>query len=73
MMTTFEKLAMCDVATMLYNNLKYYDGLDTAYGNLDLKLDLLQDYMNKREDIVEKMDAEHTSTANENQPCIICM
>ena len=73
MMTIFEKLSMCDVATMLYNNLKYYDGLDTAYGNLDLKLDLLQDYMNKREDIVEKMDAEHTSTANENQPCIICM
>ena len=73
MMTTFEKLAMCDVATMLYNNLKYYDGMDTGFGNLDLKLDLLQDYANKREDIIEKLDAEHTSTANENQPCIICM
>ena len=73
MMTTFEKLAMCDVATMLYNNLKYYDGMDTGFGNLDLKLDLLQDYANKREDVIEKLDAEHTSTANENQPCIICM
>ena len=73
MMTLFEKLAICDVATMLYSSLKYYDGMDTAFGNLDLKLDTIQDYMNKREDVVEKMDTEHTTTANENQPCIICM
>ena len=38
-----------------------------------IKLDLLQDYMNKREDVVREMDEAHTTTANENQPCIICM
>ena len=61
------------MAVTLYNNLKYFDGLDTAFGNLDLKLDKIQEYANMRDDVVEKLDAEHTSTANENQPCIICV
>ena len=73
MMSSFEKLAICDVAVSLYNDLKYFDGLDTAFGNLDLKLDKIQEYANMRDDVVEKLDAEHTSTANENQPCIICV
>ena len=29
--------------------------------------------MNKRDDVIEKLDEAHTTTANENQPCIICM
>ena len=71
MMETFEKLAMCDVATMLYENLKYYDGMDTVFGNLDLKLDQLQDWMNKRDDVVRELEEAHTTTANENQPIIM--
>ena len=73
MMTLFEKLAQSDIAVYLYNILKYYDGLDTVFGNLDLKLDTLQEWANKRDDIVRELDENHVTTANENQPCIMCV
>ena len=68
MMEIFEQLAKADVATFIYNNLKYYDGSDTVYQNLDLKLDLVQEWANKRQDIIEKMDAEYVTTANAEEP-----
>lgn len=71
MMRSFEQLAMADVATFLYQNLKYYDGTDTVYANLDLKLSTLEEWANKREDIVDKLDEAHTSTANEYQHLIM--
>lgn len=71
MMESFERLAQADIATYLYQNLKYYDGADNAFINIDLKLDTLQEWYNRREDIVKELDEAHTSTANENQPCII--
>lgn len=70
-MTVFEKLAICDVATFLYQNLKYYDNLDTVFGNLDLKLDTLQDYMNKRDDVVQELKDASVSTSNEAQPIMM--
>lgn len=73
MMEDFEKLAMADVATFLYQQLKYYDGTDTVFANLDLKLDTLQDWANKREDIIQKLDEAHVSTANEWQSMIMCV
>ena len=63
-METFEQLAIADVATAIYNVLKYYDGMDTVYANLDLKLDTLQEWYNKREDIVRELDEAHNTTAN---------
>ena len=71
MMETFERLAQADVAGFLYQQLKYYDGTDTAFINIDLKLDVLQEWYNRREDIIRELDEAHTTTANENQPCII--
>lgn len=71
MMEQFERLAMSDVALMLYNNLKYYNGLDTSFGTLDLQLDVIQEWANKREDIVRELDEAHVSTANEDQSLII--
>ena len=65
MMETFEKLAQSDIATMLYQELKYYDNLETVYANLDLKLDDLRSWSEKREDIVRELDDAHVSTANE--------
>ena len=62
---TFEKLAQSDIATMLYQELKYYDGIETVYANLDLKLDDLRSWSEKREDIVRELDDAHVSTANE--------
>ena len=65
MMETFEKLAIADVALYLFNSLKYFDGLDTVFGNLDLKLDVIQEKANSRDDLVRELDEAHTSTANE--------
>ena len=73
MMETFEKLAFSDIATFLYNNLKYYDGTDTVFATLDLKLDLLNEWANKRDDIVNQLDEAHVSTANANQTMIMCV
>ena len=73
MMETFEDLATCDVAGFLYGNLKYMDGLETVYANIDLKLDQLETEKNKREDIVQKLDEAHVSAANPNQPLILCV
>lgn len=71
MMETFEKLAFSDIALFLYQNLKYYDQMDTTFGNLDLKLDTLQDWANRREDIVNQLDEAHVSAANDGQPLIM--
>lgn len=71
MMESFEKLAISDVSNYLYQQLKYFDGADTVFANLDLKLDKLQDEANKRDDIIRELEEAHTSTANEYQPCIM--
>lgn len=70
MMETFEKLAEADVARFLYENLKYYDGLETVYANIDLKMSDLENKASTRDDIVEKLDEAHVSAANKNQPLI---
>ena len=65
MMESFEQLAQADIATFLYQQLKYYDNQDTVYMQLDLKLETLQEWANKRDDIVRQLDEAHTTTANE--------
>ena len=72
MMETFEKLAMADVASYLYEYLKYYDGIDTVFANVDLKLDGIADKARMREDIVSELESAHVGFANDGQPCIIC-
>lgn len=71
MMEIFEQLSQADIATYLYQNLKYYDGQDTVYMQLDLKLDTLQEWMNKRDEIVKTLEDAHVSTANEFGSMII--
>ena len=70
MMEMFEKLAEADVARFLYENLKYYDGLETVYANIDLKMSDLENKASTRDDIVERLDEAHVSAANKNQPLI---
>ena len=69
-MEIFEALAQADIAKFLYMNLRYYDGLETAYVNIDLKLSELQDEMNKRENVIEKLQESYTSTSNDQCPII---
>ena len=73
MMETFEKLAQADVASFLFEELKYFDGVDTVYATTDLKLSRLEEEAGKRDDIVEKLDEAHVSAANKNQPLILCV
>jgi len=53
--------------------LKYYDGLETVYANIDLKMDEWQTQMNRREDIVQQLKDGYVSMANDNQPAIFCI
>lgn len=69
-METFEDLAQADVARYLYQNLKYYDGLETIYLNIDLKISELNDEANKRESIIDKIKDAAVSTSNDNIPYI---
>lgn len=68
MMEIFEELAQADVATFLYQELKYYDGLETVYANIDLKLNDLADAAGKRADIVSQLEESYVSSANSKQP-----
>ena len=70
MMNTFEELAQADIAKFLYMNLRYYDGFETAYVNIDLKLSELNDEANKRENIIDKIENSYVSTSNSNIPYI---
>lgn len=71
-METFEQLAICDVASYLYENLKLFDGLENVYANIDLKLQDLQEKASRRDEIVQKIDDAHVSFANNMyQPMIL--
>lgn len=70
-METFENLAIADIATYVYENLKYYDGLETIFANVDLHLDTLQTWSGKREEIVQKLEDSYVSAGNDNQPIMM--
>lgn len=67
-METFEGLAQADVAKFLYGGLKYFDGLETVYANIDLKISDFENEANKREEIVQTLRDGYVSAANKNQP-----
>lgn len=73
MMEIFEKLAEADVARFLYENLKYFDGLENVHATIDLKMSDLENKASTRDDIVEKLDEAHVSAANKNQPLIFAV
>lgn len=70
-MEIFERLAQADVAKFIYNGLVHYDGVQTAYAQIDLKLDLLQDEAAKRDEVVQELEEGYVSAANANQPMIL--
>lgn len=72
MMETFEQLALCDVAAFLYNELKYYDNLETVFGNVNIRLDDIREKAERREDLVNKLEENYVTAANKNQPMIWC-
>lgn len=70
-MEIFENLATADVATFLYNHLKYFTNVETVFAQTELNLDSLQDWANKREEIVNKLEETYVSAANKFQPIMI--
>lgn len=73
MMEIFEELAEADVARFLYENLKHYDGIETAYTNIDIKVSEFESKASKRDDIVQRLDEAHVSFSNKTQPMIFCV
>ena len=72
-METFENLAIADVANSLYNNLKYFDNIETVYAAIDMKLAELQDKGTTRADIIAKLEESYVSAGNKNQPIMMCI
>lgn len=72
-METFEKLAICDVANFLCAELEHFDGLETVFANVDYKLNRLQSFGDRREEIVQYLDENHVNPANKNQPIMYCV
>ena len=71
MMTQFRNLAKSDVATAIYETMKFFDNLDTVYGSLQLQMDTIQDWKSRRDDIVRELKEAAVSTANEYQPIMM--
>ena len=67
-METFERLAIADVATYLFQYLKHYDGLETVFANVDLKLSYLETEAGKRDDVVQYLNDSYVSPSNSAQP-----
>ena len=69
-MEIVERLCQADIAKYLYMNLRYYDGLETVFVNIDLKLSELQDEMGKRDQVIEEIENSYVTPANDNIPYI---
>lgn len=70
-MELFERLAIADVATFLYEQLKMYDNMETTYSNIDLKLSALEEKSRDRQQVVDYMEQNYVSAANRNQPIML--
>ena len=70
-METFESLAQADIANFLYMNLRYFDGLETIYVNIDLKLNELEQIASRRTEIIDKLENSYVSASNDAIPYII--
>ena len=71
MMTTFEQLCFSCVATWLYNELKFFDGQESGYGATDLQLQRIEYWMEKHDEISEKLTEASVSASNEACPILI--
>lgn len=67
-METFEKLAITDIKIFLYEGLKHFDGLETVFANVDLKISDWSSADTDRDALVEKFNEQYVSAANFNQP-----
>ena len=67
----FEDLALADVATYLYEKLKMYDQMETAFTTSDLKLASLEQKASRRQEIIDYMRSNYVSAANKSMPVFL--
>lgn len=72
-MEIFEQLCQADVATFLYEGLKYYDNIETVFANTEMKLSDLQDKASKRDEIINKLEDSYVSMGNKAMPGIMAI
>lgn len=70
-MEKFEQLAQADVAAFLSNNLKYWDGLETVFSTLDLKIENLENEASKRDNVIDYLESNYVSANNKSIPLIM--
>ena len=70
-MEIFETLAQADLARYLWMNLRYVDGLETIFVNIDLKLNELEQIASQRDSILDDIKNSYVSAANDNIPYIM--
>lgn len=70
-MEKFEQLAQADIANFLVNNLKYWDGLETVFSTIDLKMNNLESEAGKRDNVIEYLEANYVNAANKAVPLIM--
>ena len=64
MMGVFENLATADVASFLVAYLQHYDGLETVFAGVDLKLNFLENWAGRREDFINELKEGYVSASN---------
>lgn len=70
-MEKFEQLAQSDVAGFLVNNLKYWDGFETVFSTIDLKMSNLESEYGKRDGIIDYLESNYVSANNKAIPLIM--
>lgn len=53
---SFYKLALLDFQCFLYNSLKYFDGIESAHGTINLRTSEWESAFDKREDLLARWD-----------------
>lgn len=72
-MSIFEDLATSDVANFLVAYLQHYDGLETVFAGVDLKLNYIEQWANRREEYINILKEGYVNPANANQPIMFCV
>jgi hypothetical protein len=70
-MEKFEQLAEADIAGFLANNLKYWDGFETVFSTIDLKISNLENEAGKRDNVLDYLENNYVSAGNKAIPLIM--